>query len=100
MRKEKDHAVPTGQAQDDPAPQVDSGWQVTDDRHVEREFRFNDFRGGPAVTSTAGQIAEQQGRHPNILLSWGKVRITIHTHRIDGLTGSDFVLVARIDATV
>ena len=45
----------------------------------------------------AGAIAEEQGHHPDLLLIWGKVEITIYTHKIDGLTESDFILAAKIE---
>ena len=44
-----------------------------------------------------GEIAEQQSHHPDIHLAWGKVRVEVWTHKIDGLTESDFILAAKID---
>jgi 4a-hydroxytetrahydrobiopterin dehydratase len=44
-----------------------------------------------------GAVAEEQGHHPDLYLAWGKVEIRIWTHKIDGLTESDFILAAKID---
>lgn len=73
------------------------GWAVIGGHHLEKEFRFPDFASALAFTNRVGELAEQQGHHPDIHLAWGKVRITIWTHKIDGLTRSDFVLAAKID---
>ena len=64
---------------------------------MEREFKFKDFREALTFTNKVGELAEEQGHHPDIYLSWGKVKVTIWTHKIDGLTESDFVLAAKID---
>jgi 4a-hydroxytetrahydrobiopterin dehydratase len=74
------------------------GWKVVDGHHLEKEFRFPDFVQALAFTNAIGAIAEEQGHHPDIYLAWGKVRVTIWTHDIDGLTRSDFVLAAKISA--
>ena len=73
------------------------GWRVVEEHHLEKEFTFPDFAQGLAFTNRVGAIAEAQGHHPDIYLSWGKVRITIWTHKVDGLTRADFVLAAKID---
>jgi 4a-hydroxytetrahydrobiopterin dehydratase len=74
-----------------------NGWRVIDEHHLERELEFPDFASALAFTNRVGAIAEEEGHHPDIYLAWGKVRITIWTHKIDGLTRSDFVLAAKID---
>ncbi|HVR44664.1 MAG TPA: 4a-hydroxytetrahydrobiopterin dehydratase [Thermoanaerobaculia bacterium] len=74
-----------------------SGWRATDDHHLEKEFRFPDFREALAFTNRIGEIAEREGHHPDIELSWGRVGVKIWTHKIDGLTESDFVLAAKVD---
>lgn len=74
-----------------------SGWRVVDGHHLEKEFTFDDFAGALAYTNKVGALAEAEGHHPDILLAWGKVGITIFTHKIDGLTESDFILAAKID---
>ena len=73
-------------------------WQVVREHHLEKEFAFNNFREALAFTNEVGELAEAQNHHPDIYLAWGKVRITIWTHKIDGLTESDFVLAAKIEA--
>ena len=65
--------------------------------HLEREFKFPDFNNALDFTNRVGALAESEGHHPDIYLAWGKVGIKIWTHKIDGLTESDFVLAAKID---
>jgi 4a-hydroxytetrahydrobiopterin dehydratase len=77
--------------------ELGAGWRVVDGHHLECEFGFPDFVHALTLTNRIGAVAEEQGHHPDIYLSWGKVRVTIWTHKIDGLTESDFVLAAKID---
>lgn len=77
--------------------ELGGGWRIVDEHHLEKEFFFSDFREALAFTNRVGALAEEQGHHPDIHLAWGRVRITIWTHKIDGLTRSDFVLAAKID---
>jgi 4a-hydroxytetrahydrobiopterin dehydratase len=74
-----------------------NGWQVVQEHHLEKEFSFKNFREALAFTNQVGELAEKVNHHPDIYLAWGKVKITIWTHKIDGLTESDFVLAAKID---
>lgn len=80
------------------AHELGGGWRVVDDHHLEKTFPFADFASGLAFTNAVGAIAEAEGHHPDIHLAWGRVGISIWTHAIDGLTRSDFVLAAKIDA--
>ena len=73
------------------------GWSVVNSHHLTREFTFPDFRKALDFTVRVGELAEEQWHHPDIVLSWGKVAITIWTHKIDGLTESDFILAAKIN---
>jgi len=73
------------------------GWQVVDGHHLEKVYRFGNFREALAFTNRVGELAERQGHHPDIQLSWGRVVLTIWTHKINGLTESDFVLAAKAD---
>ena len=73
------------------------GWRVVDEHHLEKEYRFKDFRTALTFTNRIGELAEAQGHHPEIYLSWGKVRLAIWTHKINGLTESDFILAAKAD---
>jgi 4a-hydroxytetrahydrobiopterin dehydratase len=72
-------------------------WNVVNNHHVEKEFKFSDFKNALDFVNRVGAIAEEQGHHPDIYLAWGKARVTIWTHKIDGLTESDFILAAKID---
>ena len=73
------------------------GWQIVGEHHLTRSFTFPDFKQALAFVNRVGEVAEQQGHHPDLLLSWGRVEVKIWTHKIDGLTESDFILAAKID---
>lgn len=73
------------------------GWEVVNDHHLVKNHTFPDFAQALAFVNRVGDLAEQQGHHPDIYLAWGKVRVEIWTHKIDGLTESDFILAAKID---
>lgn len=68
-----------------------------DGHHIERTWKFPDFRQALAFVNRIGALAEEQGHHPDIFLTWGEVRVKIFTHKIDGLSESDFILAAKID---
>lgn len=70
---------------------------MIEEHHLDKTFVFKDFRQALDFTNQVGDLAEQQGHHPDIHLSWGRVRVAIWTHKIDGLTESDFILAAKID---
>jgi 4a-hydroxytetrahydrobiopterin dehydratase len=77
-------------------------WRIVNDQHgnehhIVRTFKFPDFKSALAFVNRVGDLAEQQGHHPDILLAWGKAEITLWTHAVDGLTESDFILAAKID---
>ena len=74
-----------------------NGWQIINEHHLEKEYIFADFRQALDFTVKVGEVAENQGHHPDIYLVWGKVKLTIWTHKIDGLTESDFILAAKAD---
>lgn len=76
---------------------VARGWKIADNHHLEREFKFPDFAKALTFTNAVGAIAEEQQHHPDIFLSWGKVRVTTWTHDTGGITGKDYALVAKID---
>ena len=76
--------------------QVD-GWNIIDEHHITKTFRFPDFRGALGFVNRVGELAEEQGHHPDMCLAWGRVAIKTWTHKIDGLTESDFILAAKID---
>jgi 4a-hydroxytetrahydrobiopterin dehydratase len=72
-------------------------WQVVNEHHLTRRFKFPDFKQALAFVNRVGEVAEEQGHHPDMLLAWGKAEITLWTHKIDGLTESDFIMAAKID---
>ena len=79
------------------AGELAGDWQVVGEHHLEKEYPFQDFREALAFTNQVGELAEAQGHHPDIYLAWGKVRLTVWTHKINGLTESDFVFAAKAD---
>ncbi len=88
-----------GQALSALAGQLD-GWSVVDEHHLSKQFKFEDFGQALAAVNAIGALAENQGHHPDLHLSWGKVGVEIWTHKINGLTESDFILAAKIDETL
>src|SRR4051812_26953689 len=77
--------------------QLGSSWKVVNDHHLEKEYLFKDFKDALAFTNKVGALAEEEGHHPDMYLAYGKVKILLWTHKIDGLTESDFILAAKID---
>ncbi len=75
------------------------GWTAERNHHLKKTCNFPDFAQALGFVIRIGTIAEEQGHHPDIYLTWGKVRVEIWTHKIDGLTESDFILAAKIDAS-
>lgn len=76
---------------------LEGGWRCVDEHHLEKEYAFPNFRQALDFTNKVGELAERQGHHPDIYLAWGKVVLTIWTHKIDGLTESDFIFAAKAD---
>jgi len=74
------------------------GWNVIDGHHLEKTFEFEDFVSALAFVNRVGEVAESNAHHPDILLSWGKACIKIWTHKVEGLSESDFILAAKCDA--
>jgi 4a-hydroxytetrahydrobiopterin dehydratase len=70
---------------------------VNEEHDITKTFAFPDFRQALGFVNRVGEVAEEQGHHPDIYLSWGKVEIKLWTHKIDGLTESDFIMAAKID---
>ena len=78
--------------------QLDSGWQATHDHtRLERTYPFKGFMPALAFANKVGEIAEQEGHHPDLHLRWGACTVEIWTHKINGLTESDFILAAKSD---
>jgi 4a-hydroxytetrahydrobiopterin dehydratase len=76
---------------------LEAGWELVEQHHLRREFRFANFVEALRFTNAVGELAEEQGHHPDIHLSWGRVVLEIWTHKIDGLTESDFVWAAKAE---
>jgi 4a-hydroxytetrahydrobiopterin dehydratase len=75
-------------------------WRAVDDHHLEREYRFKNFRRALDFTNRVGELAEAVGHHPDIELGWGRVKLTVFTHKIGGLHEADFVFAAKADAVL
>ena len=73
------------------------GWRVVEGHHLERRFSFGDFGEALRFVNRVGELAEEQGHHPDVCFGWGRVDLTVYTHVIDGLSEGDFVLAAKID---
>ncbi|MBX9695250.1 MAG: 4a-hydroxytetrahydrobiopterin dehydratase [Cyanobacteria bacterium] len=76
------------------------GWSVIEDRKLHKSIEFKNFAQSLALANRIGEIAEKQNHHPDLLVRWGELRIDLWTHKIDGLTESDFILAAKIDEVV
>jgi len=74
-----------------------NGWEVIEQHHLKKNYRFGNFREAQQFVNRVGDLAEEQGHHPDICFGWGNAEIKIWTHKINGLTESDFVLAAKID---
>ncbi len=77
--------------------QVSDNWKLVDGHHLLREVRRRNFRDALALANAIGEIAEAQMHHPDLLVSWGRLTVTLFTHAIDGLHENDFIMAARID---
>ena len=77
--------------------QLGSGWTFNKHGHLEKLYKFKDFARALAFVNKIGAVAEAEGHHPDLYLAWGKCRVEIWTHKINGLTKSDFYLAAKSD---
>ena len=77
--------------------QLSGGWQVIDEHHLEKEHNFRNFKQALEFVNEVGRLAESQGHHPDVYLLWGKVKLTLWTHKINGLHKNDFILAAKTD---
>jgi len=73
------------------------GWELPDDLHIERTFRFRNFAEAMAFANRIAEIAEQEKHHPELHISWGRVRVELSTHAVKGLSTNDFILAAKIN---
>jgi len=72
-------------------------WDAVKEHHLTKTYRFRNFAEALSFVNRVGNLAEQQGHHPDLYLAWGKVRVEIWTHKVDGLTESDFIFAAKCD---
>ncbi len=79
------------------AEELGGGWRAIDGHHLEKEYRFPNFVTALAFVNRVGGLAEEQNHHPDLFLAWGRVVVRIWTHKIDGLTESDFVFAAKTE---
>lgn len=77
--------------------QLHDGWKVIEEQRLEKEYPFANFKEALKYTNNLGSIAEEEGHHPDIYLSWGKVKVILWTHKINGLSESDFIFAAKCD---
>lgn len=77
--------------------QPPDNWQIVDDHHLARDYAFPDFKSALAFVNEVGALAEEANHHPDILLGWGKVRLTLWTHTVDGVTERDYALADKIE---
>ncbi|HEX7408731.1 MAG TPA: 4a-hydroxytetrahydrobiopterin dehydratase [Candidatus Binatia bacterium] len=73
------------------------GWKVVENHYLEKSYDLEDFAQALDLVNRIGAVAEEQGHHPDLFLTWGRVDVSIWTHKIDGLTESDFILAAKCD---
>ncbi len=76
-------------------------WKLADREGIlrlERVFPFKDFAEALAFTNRVGALAETEGHHPAILTEWGRVTVTLWTHKIRGLHRNDFIMAAKVDS--
>ncbi|MCF7837758.1 MAG: 4a-hydroxytetrahydrobiopterin dehydratase [Candidatus Marinimicrobia bacterium] len=92
-----DEAPLKGEALDALRAQLGADWRVINEHHLEKTYPFDDFRQALDFTNRVGALAEEQGHHPDVYLSYGEVRLQIWTHKIKGLTESDFIFAAKAD---
>jgi len=77
--------------------ELGTDWLLMKEHHLEKEYKFKGYAPAVAFTNAVAAIAEKQDHHPDLLLTWGKVQVTIWTHKIDGLTESDFYFAAKVE---
>lgn len=75
-----------------------AGWIVVEDKQIEKDFKFKNFKEALAFVNKVGELAESEGHHPDIFLhNWKRVKLTLSTHAIGGLSINDFILAAKVD---
>ncbi len=88
----------TGEALAAMLMELGGDWEVVDEHHLEKTYKFKDFAEALAFVNRVGEVAESEGHHPTICFTWGKATLKLYTHKIDGLHENDFILAAKADA--
>jgi|TARA_B110000438_G_scaffold26964_1_gene25724 4a-hydroxytetrahydrobiopterin dehydratase len=76
---------------------LNNEWEIIESHHLERVWKFDDFKQALEFTNRMGEICEEQNHHADFELGWGRVLAKIYTHKIDGLVESDFILASKFD---
>ncbi|MDP3786095.1 MAG: 4a-hydroxytetrahydrobiopterin dehydratase [Candidatus Omnitrophota bacterium] len=74
-----------------------AGWQLIEDKKIQKEFKFSDFAEAKYFLDIVSVIAEEQGHHPTMTIIYNKVKMTLTTHASGGLTENDFIMARIID---
>jgi 4a-hydroxytetrahydrobiopterin dehydratase len=77
--------------------ELGNDWKIINGKMLEKSYQFRNFREALAFVDRIGTLAEAEGHHPDLFLSWGLVKINLWTHKINGLSESDFVMAAKCD---
>lgn len=77
--------------------QLEEGWDSKDNKSIQKTFKFKNFLEAMEFANKITEVAENEGHHPTLTISWGKLRVKLFTHKIDGLHENDFILAAKID---
>lgn len=77
--------------------ELNTGWDLREEHYLERTYRFKNFRQALNFTTKIGEMSEEEGHHPEINLTWGKVKVTVYTHAINALSENDFIWAAKSD---
>lgn len=82
--------------------ELNTVWEVVDDpeTHLQQEFVFDDFKNAMEFVSRVGEIAEEEGHHPDITIHYNKVLIELWTHVIGGLSENDFIIASKIEELI
>jgi len=78
--------------------ELQTGWSVVKNLKIERLFKFNNFKEAIEFVNKIAILAEEEGHHPDMDISYNEVNITIWTHAIKGLSENDFILAVKIDS--
>ena len=76
--------------------ELTNGWSINESSHLYKEYSFSNFMEAMSFANKVAELAEREAHHPDLTITWGKCIIRIWTHKINGLTESDFILAAKI----